>query len=68
MTKSTIAEKKPSKKKPGVKKTTVKKKITKKVTAKKKSTAQNTILVEPDYDELFKKIAIIEKKITLLEK
>jgi len=45
----------------------VKKTVAKKVTAKKKSTVKKDALVEPDYDELFKKIVDIEKKIMLLE-
>ena len=67
MAKSKIVEKKPSKKKPTVKKTTVKKTVEKKMAAKKKSTIKKAARVEPDYDELFKKIADIEKKIMLLE-
>ena len=67
MTKSRIAEKKSSQKKPAVKKTTVKKTVVKKVTAKKKSTVKKDAPTDPDYDELFKKIADIEKKIILLE-
>jgi hypothetical protein len=46
----------------------VKKTVAKKVTAKKKSTVKKATRVEPNYDELFKKIADIEKKIMLLEK
>jgi len=64
MAKSKIAEKKLSKKKPTAKKMTVKKKVT----AKKKPTVKKAASIEPNYDELFKKIADIEKKIMLLEK
>lgn len=69
MVKSETAKKKTARKKQGVKKTTVKGLSTKKRIPVKKTHAKNMLVtVEPDYDDLFERIADMERNIMLLEK
>ena len=80
MAKSKPVKKKTIKEKPEAKKMTVKRTVPKKRMAAKKAAAKSTstakkaaakstsVPVETDYDDLFEKIADIEKKIMLLKK
>lgn len=45
-----------------------KSKIPEKKTPKRKPAVKKAVIVEPDYDKFFEKIAEIERKIILLEK